>query len=218
METISNIKLPDLKLNQTIDININNIFYSCIVSIIKKDCIVATTKFNSHLFVVLKTLKQLDVVVGYKALNTAIRCKVNLLEFIFKKDTIIMALSMPKTISSINRREYYRLQLSSPIPANFQTNVDKDFNLNSCSILDIGGGGLRLETEKSLLKYHIITVNFSLGDKFTVNAEAISCSRNLLKKNYEISFKFIDIQDSVREKIISNIFSYMYNEKKQSKI
>lgn len=108
-------------------------------------------------------------------------------------------------ISKLQRRQYYRLE--KILEFKYKKLEDATGTFNKGYIKNISGGGLKVRIKEKLEtnKEIICILSFDIpDDEIFVKSMVIRCE--LIDGSYETALKFIDIEDSVRERIISYIF------------
>lgn len=118
-------------------------------------------------------------------------------------------LNMPKNLVREQRREFFRLPLNILVYYNI---LDDDERLKAVS-LDISGGGIRMVTKKDLnMKDHLsITFELDNGDRFNDVEVKIKRKDNRSEDQFEYGLEFIDVNDEIRQRIISYLFMLQRN-------
>lgn len=115
-------------------------------------------------------------------------------------------LHLPLEIEKMQRREFYRLDV------NIKVTVKKE-NKNECDIYlgetsDLSGNGLSVDLDAKLEMGDIVIINFSLTENMNVDeiyGKIVRVAKGeLLPHRYGI--EFIDLELSIKEKIIAYIF------------
>lgn len=108
-------------------------------------------------------------------------------------------------IKKLQRRQYFRLE--KIIEFKFKIS-ENDEVVESGIIKDISGGGFKAKVKKKLQEGTIILCYIKLSDDFeeiVQKCKVIRC--NFIEDGYEIAVQYADIEDRLREKIISFIFN-----------
>ncbi|MBE3592657.1 MAG: flagellar brake protein [Thermoanaerobacter sp.] len=107
------------------------------------------------------------------------------------------------SVERLQRRQYFRLE--KVIPFTYTISGGDEDRVYKGVIQDISGGGLRCKVDKKLEVGTIINCVFTLDQEVTVSGKVVRYEE-LLEKGYEIGLCYVDIDEKVREKIISYIF------------
>ncbi|HAA63659.1 MAG TPA: pilus assembly protein PilZ [Thermoanaerobacter sp.] len=107
------------------------------------------------------------------------------------------------SVERLQRRQYFRLE--KVIPFTYTISGGEEDKVYKGLIQDISGGGLRCKVDKKLEVGTIINCVFTLDQEITVSGKVVRYEE-LLEKGYEIGVCYVDIDEKVREKIISYIF------------
>ncbi|EGD52890.1 type IV pilus assembly PilZ [Thermoanaerobacter ethanolicus JW 200] len=107
------------------------------------------------------------------------------------------------SVERLQRRQYFRLE--KVIPFTYTISGGEEDKVYKGLIQDISGGGLRCKVDKKLEVGTIINCVFTLDQEITVSGKVVRYEE-LLEKGYEIGLCYVDIDEKVREKIISYIF------------
>lgn len=107
------------------------------------------------------------------------------------------------SVERLQRRQYFRLE--KIIPFTYIIKDDPDGKIYKGIIEDISGGGLRSKVDNKLEVGTIIICNFKLECEINVTGKVIRFDE-FKEKAYEIGICYIDIDERIREKIISYIF------------
>ncbi|MDI6604131.1 MAG: flagellar brake protein [Thermoanaerobacteraceae bacterium] len=108
-------------------------------------------------------------------------------------------------ITKIQRRKYYRLE--KIIPFTYKEADDEKENFFTGLIKDISGEGFKAVIKHRNTNNSIIFCNIKLSDllkEIAVKGKIIRCDLN--KDRYEIGVQFVDINDKLRDQIITFIF------------
>ncbi|AEM78796.1 flagellar brake protein [Thermoanaerobacter wiegelii] len=107
------------------------------------------------------------------------------------------------SVERLQRRQYFRLE--KVIPFTYTISGGEEDKVYKGLIQDISGGGLRCKVDKKVEVGTIINCVFTLDQEITVSGKVVRYEE-LLEKGYEIGLCYVDIDEKVREKIISYIF------------
>lgn len=107
------------------------------------------------------------------------------------------------SVERLQRRQYFRLE--KVISFTYTISGGEEDKVYKGLIQDISGGGLRCKVDKKLEVGTIINCVFTLDQEITVSGKVVRYEE-LLEKGYEIGLCYVDIDEKVREKIISYIF------------
>lgn len=107
------------------------------------------------------------------------------------------------SVERLQRRQYFRLEKT--IPFTYIIKDDQDGKIYKGIIEDISGGGLKCKVDIKLEVGTIIICNFVLECEINVTGKVIRFDE-FKEKGYEIGICYIDIDERIREKIISYIF------------
>ncbi|SHE60081.1 c-di-GMP-binding flagellar brake protein YcgR, contains PilZNR and PilZ domains [Thermoanaerobacter uzonensis DSM 18761] len=105
-------------------------------------------------------------------------------------------------VERLQRRQYFRLEKVIPFTYTISEEEDKVYK---GLIQDISGGGLKCKVDKKLEVGTIINCVFTLDQEITVSGKVVRYDESL-EKGYEVGICYVDIDEKVREKIISYIF------------
>lgn len=130
-----------------------------------------------------------------------------------RKNLSIIYIKKVGSIHKMQRRDYFRLNIILNVDIEIIEN--DDFNKKIRAITkDISGGGLRIICKEKLNLYSLLKCTIPLeNESIKINGEVVRC--NLIPDSisrYDVGIKFIDVDETIRKKIISFIF------KKQRKI
>lgn len=124
----------------------------------------------------------------------------------------LLYIKKPENIIRIQRRDYFRLEVSG------QINIysPEEEKLMEARLLDISGGGLKIEVDKYLDKGEKIKVELKniLKKKELVSASVVR-SHKKDHKSWELGIQFEDIKENLREEIIQWIFAYQRKNRKK---
>lgn len=138
-----------------------------------------------------------------------------------KNDNISMlVIEKPEKIKKIQRRNFFRIDLSVPveykkIPLNLTNGelnriIDGDKVFSKAVMVDLSGGGIRLRTRDDICENDLFLV------KIPINREIVCVScickrviKESLTKSNVCGFSFYNVEDGKRDKIISYIFQLM---------
>ncbi|AIS52509.1 putative glycosyltransferase [Thermoanaerobacter kivui] len=115
------------------------------------------------------------------------------------------------SVERLQRRQYFRLE--KIIPFTYTIKDDEEGKVYKGIIQDISGGGLRCKVDKKLEIGTVINCNFTLNKEISVSGKVVRFEE-LLEKGYEIGLCYIDIDEKMREKIIS----YIFEEQRKSRL
>ncbi len=128
---------------------------------------------------------------------------------------LFMKIKLTSKGEKVQRRKYYRLDLSKSIylkVPNYEQDKDK---LYISEIRDISAGGLRFVSPQSFNDNKDIFVHFVLGTDFYVLQAKIINSKDISefsdKFKVEYRTEFVDVSNYDREKIVSHIFEAQRN-------
>ena len=107
------------------------------------------------------------------------------------------------SVERLQRRQYFRLE--KVIPFTYTISGGEEDKVYKGLIQDISGGGLRCKVDKKLEVGTIINCVFTLDQEIIISGKVVRYEE-LLEKGYEIGLCYVDIDEKVREKIISYIF------------
>jgi c-di-GMP-binding flagellar brake protein YcgR len=107
------------------------------------------------------------------------------------------------SVERLQRRQYFRLE--KVIPFTYTIIGEEEDKVYKGLIQDISGGGLKCKVDKKLEVGTVINCVFTLDQEITVSGKVVRYEE-LLEKGYEIGVCYVDIDEKVREKIISYIF------------
>lgn len=126
----------------------------------------------------------------------------------------------PQKIQRIQRRNYVRLMLNIPI----EFKLEEEESCYRGVSIDLSGGGVFLVTQKQLEIGQKLTVNFKLTNgldcsniKSIVKRERVIEGQNggAVKRNYGV--EFVEINQKLREEIISYLFEMQRERRKNNK-
>jgi|GEM_PF-3809845 len=115
-------------------------------------------------------------------------------------------LNLPLEIEKMQRREFYRLDVNIKLSIRKENQLDNEIYLGETS--DLSGNGLSVDLDAQLEMGDIVIINFSLTEDMNVNeiyGKIVRIAKGeLLPQRYGI--EFIDLELSIKEKIIAYIF------------
>lgn len=126
--------------------------------------------------------------------------------FIEKSKFAYLNLDLPLEIEKMQRREFYRLDVNVKVSIKKENTNDCEFYLGITS--DLSGNGLSVDLDAVLDLGDVVSINFSLIEDIGVDeiyGKVVRVAKGeLLPHRYGI--EFIDLELSMKEKIIAYIF------------
>ncbi|WP_114458105.1 flagellar brake protein [Halanaerobium sp. DL-01] len=124
----------------------------------------------------------------------------------------LLYIEKPENIIRIQRRDYFRLEVSGQITIYSQ----EEEKLMEARLLDISGGGIKIEVDEHFDKGQKIKVELKniLKEKELISASVVR-SHKKDHKSWELGIKFEDIEENLREEIIQWIFAYQRENRKK---
>lgn len=117
----------------------------------------------------------------------------------------LIQLKRTTDIEKLQRRQFYRLEKI----IEFKYKISEDDDIMEAGIIrDISGGGFNAKIKKKLQEGMIIHCYINLSDdieEIVQKCKVVRC--NFIEDGYEIAVQYVDIEDRLREKIISFIFN-----------
>jgi len=120
-----------------------------------------------------------------------------------KSSKSFITLAHSESINRLQRRRFYRKRLKQPV---FIRLAGSDQPPEKSTLLDLGGGGASLENvKKSIGQGDEVEISFNISGKHrvTLNAKVLRLSDD----GKIVHLEFLDIPESIRDMIISHIFS-----------
>ncbi|WP_297416915.1 PilZ domain-containing protein [Clostridium sp.] len=122
-------------------------------------------------------------------------------------------LSKPFDIRKIQRRNFFRVSIVSPIEYKIVTNIDEedfdDIPYKEGLMVDLSGGGIKLKVKEKIDKSDLLLVNLKLSKvHFEIKCDVVRIEDTLDKEKL-FGLRFIDITPTQSEKIIQELFEIM---------
>jgi c-di-GMP-binding flagellar brake protein YcgR len=150
----------------------------------------------------------------------------NVLKFISKvigrkNDGITMLLlSLPTTINKVQRREFFRIELVENVKykiieknisdEQFEEIINNSDSFDSAVLLDLSGGGLKIRTKSEIKEGDTVIIQMPLiNEKISVMCECVRSLKDLESKFYTCGLTFTQLENGIREKLISYVFQLM---------
>ncbi|SNX55498.1 flagellar brake protein [Thermoanaerobacterium sp. RBIITD] len=131
----------------------------------------------------------------------------------FSGNLSLLQLKKITDITRLQRRQYYRLE--KVLEFNYKLSEDEE-GVENGIIKDISGGGFKAKVKKKLPEESTILCYIKLNELFKeimLKCKIIRC--NFVDDGYEIAVQYIDLEDKIRERIISFIFEEQRKLKKR---
>ncbi|MFW6273423.1 MAG: flagellar brake protein [Halanaerobium sp.] len=129
----------------------------------------------------------------------------------------VLMIEKPESVKRIQRRDYFRLEVSGTVDL-YQKETDSAAadKLAEAELLDISGGGIKIELRKNLKTDEIIYVHLRhvLNEKELIKSSIIR-KKKVNAELYNYGLEFIEISESLREDIIQWIFAYQRENRKR---
>ncbi|MGM0602302.1 MAG: flagellar brake protein [Bacillota bacterium] len=124
----------------------------------------------------------------------------------------LLYIKKPDDITRIQRRDYFRLEVSGKL----DIYTSEEEKLMEARLLDISGGGIKIEVDEFVNKGEEIKVDLKniLKKKELISASVVR-SHKKDHKSWELGIQFEDIRENVREEIIQWIFAYQRKNRKK---
>lgn len=211
------------KINQIIEIQDDNITYKANIQEVKKDYIMINMPIseNKHYLVHRGSIVEF-VITRDKEID---KYKSEVLGKKVENNVHLTILSPPVFIERIQRREYYRIPVSINAKLSMLTgdtqyknilDVPAGFlnNLKPGIIVDLSGGGFKAAVKEHMVKGHYAIVSMDIPDNLTMLCKIIWVERDAINRNYKVAFRFEDISEKDRDRIIKYVFEKMRNQRK----
>lgn len=129
----------------------------------------------------------------------------------------VLMIEKPESVKRIQRRDYFRLEVSGTVDLYQKETDSADADkLAEAELLDISGGGIKIELRKNLKTDEIIYVHLRhvLNEKELIKSSIIR-KKKVNAELYNYGLEFIEISESLREDIIQWIFAYQRENRKR---
>lgn len=127
-------------------------------------------------------------------------------------------IEFPSNITKIQRRQYVRLPLVTPL----EYQVLENNGLSKCKkgyVIDLSGGGILFKTKDVVPENTIIIIRTVIGDeKIELPATVIRSIKEEENNEYSLSAEFHEISENTRDKIIRYIFDVQRERRKKGLI
>lgn len=119
----------------------------------------------------------------------------------------VYRLEWPYQIKKIQRREYVRVDYIDYIYYCEATEKDKPWKKGI--LLNLSGGGIRFSTDELLLLYDMLRFKIMLDNNvYEIDGKIVREIENF-DNSFKYAVEFINIKESIREKIIQKVFKQM---------
>lgn len=155
------------------------------------------------------------------------KCKSKILGRKTENKVSLVVITKPDYIEKIQRREYYRLPISMVMgyceladsrskKGLYDIALDLQETMSMTHTIDISGGGIKIITNQYFNKNKKLILELNVPNTVYVVGMVVRSEKNGELKNYRTSLKFIDMDNSTRDKIIKFIFDRMREQMKYS--
>jgi c-di-GMP-binding flagellar brake protein YcgR len=134
-----------------------------------------------------------------------------------EKAEIIIKIKLHANVFEAQRRNFFRLQYLRDIKYK-RLNILEQWDFKLACLVDISASGMRMLLSEKLEINDCISTEIYLEDEpIWVSSEIVwmKSKKSGLKYNFEIGTRFVDLSESVRDKIVRFIFN---EERKKNKI
>jgi c-di-GMP-binding flagellar brake protein YcgR len=129
----------------------------------------------------------------------------------------LLLLAPPDSTQRIQRRDYFRLDATGIVYLyKNPTEVDYPVKIAKARMLDISGGGVKVELERDLKEgdEFLVTLKDILPKKTFISAKIVRKDK-VNDSLYNYGVEFTDLKDEQREEIIQWIFTYQRKSRKK---
>lgn len=185
--------------------------YSMIQDIISQDELVITIPMVKGNQIILPLGQEVEIVFFRDEGQYIFKAKI---EKRFKKENVdLLKLNRISSIKRIQRRNYYRLNITLPISIKLLTDKDKQSQnfkewLKTYT-MDISGGGVRILLDRNIEKGSLLECKLKINDEDLLLKGEVVRSQLIQQypiTKYEIGISFVDITEYQRDQIIGFIF------------
>ncbi len=129
-----------------------------------------------------------------------------------------LIIEFPSKITKIQRRQYVRLPLVTPLEYQVLENNGLSKS-NKGYVIDLSGGGILFKSKSSLSEKTIIIIRTLIGDeKIELPATVTRSIKEEENNDFSISAEFHEISENMRDKIIRYIFDVQRERRKKGLI
>lgn len=185
--------------------------YSMIQDMISQDELVITIPMVKGNQIILPLGQEVEIVFFRDEGQYIFKAKI---EKRFKKENVdLLKLNRISSIKRIQRRNYYRLNITLPISIKLLTDKDKQSQnfkewLKTYT-MDISGGGVRILLDRNIEKGSLLECKLKINDEDLLLKGEVVRSQLIQQypiTKYEIGISFVDITEYQRDQIIGFIF------------
>jgi c-di-GMP-binding flagellar brake protein YcgR len=132
----------------------------------------------------------------------------------------MILIDKPKEIKKVQRRKFFRLDLSMDVEyKKIENNLslskinkiieeNKDFKI--CTMVDLSGGGIRIRTKDDIEESQLYIIKIPIkSEVINVVCYCVRVINDSLTNSNVCGFSFYDIEDVTRDRIISHLFQLM---------
>jgi len=197
--------------NNKVEIDTEDGLYKSTIQEIGNDYFGISIPMNSGKYLTLPKDKMVEVLYYldrdvYKFKSKVIGTKI--------EKILVIVLEKPSRYKKVQRRNYARASML--INVSFAMREEKEYKYYAALMLDLSGGGARIRTKNKMEPGEMLIISIPLKDEnITVKGQVVRIE-NDRNDNASIEIYFIDIEESVREKIIKHVFNIMREQRQKS--
>lgn len=191
-----------IQINDNVTINEEDVLYKCTIQDIQEDYYlinIPVADGGNYLIIPEGSAIEIDLVKdgGYFMLKSEIIGK------IIEDGKSFYKITVPIELEKIERRDFVRVNLVDYI---FYKVND---GWNKAMVLDISGGGMKIIVKEKVNIGDIITVGLAFeNESFQLKGTIVRIIVNQMRENV-CGIEFVEIDERIREKIISKIFDQL---------
>ncbi|MDU5109261.1 MAG: PilZ domain-containing protein [Clostridium sp.] len=215
---MSNIKL---EMNCVIDILFENNVYKSTIQDVKAEEFLIAVPINDGIFLTLNEGDELQQII-YDGNGNVFGYKSKVLGRYVEEEKPYYRLSLPYSITKIQRRDYVRVDIVQIINYVNEKEIETELKENSkkaevikkekyknAMILDLSGGGMRVKIKDPIKLNDTIVASLKYEDEeIEVKGEVIRITK-AEDRSFVCGVTFVNISNSTREKIIRTVFKIM---------
>ena len=199
----------ELKINSRLEIKTNESVFNSTIQNINEDSFFISIPMEKGYYVKFENGERLTVYCYWE--NTSVyKFESKVLGREKCGNMPLYKLTLPEKVEKIQRREYVRINVISPIEI-----ISKDKKGHGL-LLDISGGGMKITTEEKLSKEDLIDIklkSLESGQEIIISGSVVRANRDEKGRNI-YGIRYYNIENKIREKIIQSIFTIMRKQKK----
>ena len=208
-----------LKINHRIEVVIEEKAYKALIIDIQDDLLRINLPVNDGEYLMLSTNEKIEIN-SYSDDGGCFNFSARVISRGKENNIIYYKISKPFDIKKIQRRNFFRVELTDIIEYKKITMVEEEKNLNipykKGIMVDLSAGGLKLKTKDNIKKEDILLINVKLKK---IQAE-LKCDivriENTADKEKLCGLRFIDITPAQSEFIVRELFKIMRRQRANS--